>query len=432
MKRLFLVLGSVLLVAIWSTPAGAAEDQGRARKRGGGGAQSAPKRSGGSRASAPRRAAPAPRTSARGGNSRKVSGTPRRGRVAARDQAGGRPRGQRAGTVSQSKAPNKPRNGRVTSSGRRGGSTRALPRRAPRQDATAGNGRGRVATGTTGGRRGLSSGRKTTVAGKPTRVVAGGRAGERTRNPAAATGGRRGLSSPTTGTARPRIIPVSKAAGGALVGDQSRQGFRPGAGRTPGGRGAGGRGAIDRRPRRGNVVGSAVRRPELSSRPIVINNYNGGRRGRGFRGYTPYHGRHRHGAPHVYGSYFYFPGYSTFSVGFGGGYGYASYDYSRYDPYWYGHYGHTYGYNAYDWGQRYDYYTGSLRLKVQPRFAEVYVDGYYVGLVNDYDGIFQRLRLEEGPHHIEIRDVGFLPLEFEVMILPGETITYEGYLEPVP
>jgi hypothetical protein len=180
----------------------------------------------------------------------------------------------------------------------------------------------------------------------------------------------------------------------------------------------------NRAPRNGNVVGYAARRPTLRSRPIVINNNygNGGRRGGGR--YTTYRGRHGYSRNHIYGSYFYFPGYSTFSVGIGYG---ANY---RYAPYWHGSYGQAYGYDAYGYQSSYrnDYYTGSLRLKVQPRFGEVFVDGYYVGLVNDYDGVFQRLRLEEGPHHIEITEAGFVPLEFDVLILPGETITYEGYL----
>ena len=179
-------------------------------------------------------------------------------------------------------------------------------------------------------------------------------------------------------------------------------------------------------------MGRAVQRAQLSSRPIVINNYGNRGRGRGYRGYTPYYGRHRYGAPQIYGNYFYFPGYSTFGLGFGAGY--AS-SYYRHDPYWYGHYGHSYGYDPYQYGAGgygyWDYY-GSLRLKVKPRFGEVFVDGYYVGLVNDYDGVFQRLRLEEGPHHIEVREPGFEPLAFEVLILPGETITYEGYLIPLP
>ena len=38
-----------------------------------------------------------------------------------------------------------------------------------------------------------------------------------------------------------------------------------------------------------------------------------------------------------------------------------------------------------------------------PRNAEVYVDGRYAGIVDDYDGTFQRLDLEPGSHEIEIR-----------------------------
>ncbi len=187
---------------------------------------------------------------------------------------------------------------------------------------------------------------------------------------------------------------------------------------------------VNRRRPGGRVVGSAVRRPPLSSRPIVVNNYRG--RG-GARGYNRYGGRYRYGAPSIYGSYFYFPGYSTFNVGIGVGYG-SGYGYN---PYWNGYYSNAYGYSPYNYGAYgagygTGYLTGSLRLKVQPRFGEVFVDGYYVGVVNDYDGIFQRLHLEEGPHHIEIVEPGFETLGFDVLILPGETITYEGYLLPLP
>lgn len=183
-------------------------------------------------------------------------------------------------------------------------------------------------------------------------------------------------------------------------------------------------GVINRRPPNGNVVGQAVPRSTLESRPIVINNYeNSGRRGG--RSYTRYRGRHYYGAPSIYGSYFYFPGYSTF----GAGYGYGS---SYYSPYWNGYYGNSFGYAPYTYPYGGYDYTGSLRLKVRPRFGEVYVDGYYVGLVNDYDGIFQELRLEEGPHHIQIHERGFAPLEFDVYILPGQKITYEGNLAPLP
>jgi hypothetical protein len=75
--------------------------------------------------------------------------------------------------------------------------------------------------------------------------------------------------------------------------------------------------------------------------------------------------------------------------------------------------------------------TGNLRLKVQPRDAKVYVDGYFVGVVDSFDGVFQKLAIEAGSHRVEIRADGFEPAQFEVMVTPGETITYKGQLKPL-
>lgn len=71
---------------------------------------------------------------------------------------------------------------------------------------------------------------------------------------------------------------------------------------------------------------------------------------------------------------------------------------------------------------------GGLRITDAPRYARVFADGYYVGLVNDFDGIFQHLNLEAGPHRIEIEDEGYGAIAFDVYIRPGQTITYRaGY-----
>jgi hypothetical protein len=80
--------------------------------------------------------------------------------------------------------------------------------------------------------------------------------------------------------------------------------------------------------------------------------------------------------------------------------------------------------------QGYGYAVGYLRLRVSPRHAQVFVDGYYAGVVDDYDGIVQSMTLEDGPYHIEIVAPGFAPLEFDVRILPGQKITYRGDLLP--
>jgi hypothetical protein len=154
---------------------------------------------------------------------------------------------------------------------------------------------------------------------------------------------------------------------------------------------------------------------------------------------TPYHG---------YGRQYYNPG----------GFGYYYYDpwiwygfgWPGYAPYWAGYYGsvpYYYGYGpGYGYGYGAPYYgsaitayggphgwsIGGVRLKVEPNDAEVYVDGYYAGVVDDFDGMWQQLRLDDGGHRIEVRKPGMETLTFEVMIQPGRTITHRGRLTPTP
>ncbi len=108
-----------------------------------------------------------------------------------------------------------------------------------------------------------------------------------------------------------------------------------------------------------------------------------------------------------------------------GGYGFGGY-YGFYDPWYYG--GHGYRYNQPIYLRRDD---GTVRLKVTPRDASVYVDGYYAGVVDDFDGFFQRLPLEPGPHRIEMQLDGYAPLTFDVRILPERRTTFEGELKPL-
>jgi hypothetical protein len=71
---------------------------------------------------------------------------------------------------------------------------------------------------------------------------------------------------------------------------------------------------------------------------------------------------------------------------------------------------------------------GGLRITGAPREAHVFADGYYVGIVNDFDGIFQHLNLEAGPHRIEIEVPGYETIAFDVMVQPGRTVTFRADL----
>ena len=127
---------------------------------------------------------------------------------------------------------------------------------------------------------------------------------------------------------------------------------------------------------------------------------------------------------------YYYPR-SLYPYGYGGfGLGYFYYDPyfwgpsygGYYDPYYYGGGGGGGGY--YGGG----YAEGELRLEVKPRDAEVYVDGYYAGRVDDFDGVFQSLKIQEGAHAIRIVAPGFEPLDFNINIYPGRKISYRGEL----
>ncbi len=74
---------------------------------------------------------------------------------------------------------------------------------------------------------------------------------------------------------------------------------------------------------------------------------------------------------------------------------------------------------------------GSIKLKVKPKEAEVYVDGTYYGQVDHYDGAFQHLDLSSGTHKVEIRANGYQTLQIEMRVLPGKTVTYTGEMKPV-
>jgi hypothetical protein len=112
-------------------------------------------------------------------------------------------------------------------------------------------------------------------------------------------------------------------------------------------------------------------------------------------------------------------GHMSVYFGWGSGYRYGA-------PYS----GRVYGYAAPSrvYGSR--RYFGDVRLLVRPRHAEVYVDGYYAGIVDNFDGIFQRLTLESGPHQIEIAAPGFEPQVFDVYVDPTRTVDLHGDLYP--
>jgi hypothetical protein len=92
---------------------------------------------------------------------------------------------------------------------------------------------------------------------------------------------------------------------------------------------------------------------------------------------------------------------------------------SWYDPYR--------GYGAPYVGPRLARY-GGISFDIQPYDAEIYVDGYRVGCVEEYSPYEGPLTLAAGRHWIELRAPGYRRLSFEITVVPGQVIPYRGSL----
>ncbi len=106
----------------------------------------------------------------------------------------------------------------------------------------------------------------------------------------------------------------------------------------------------------------------------------------------------------------------------------------------YGHgYGHGFAYRSY--GHGYGGYgpgysnDGAVRIEVEPKESreeiQVYVDEGHAGVVDDFDGAFQRLYLPLGKHEVELRLDGFKTMRMAIFVSPGKTYHIRGRLEPL-
>jgi hypothetical protein len=99
-------------------------------------------------------------------------------------------------------------------------------------------------------------------------------------------------------------------------------------------------------------------------------------------------------------------------------------------PGWYGFDPYFYYPGLVPYG-RVDDGRSSLRLQVSPRQAEVFVDGYRAGTVDDYDGFGQRLQLPPGGHRIEIYLAGYRTVSEALLFSPGHDHKIKLTMEPL-
>jgi hypothetical protein len=71
----------------------------------------------------------------------------------------------------------------------------------------------------------------------------------------------------------------------------------------------------------------------------------------------------------------------------------------------------------------------SLQLRVTPWDAEVFLDGFYAGTVDDFDGSDERLQVDPGNHTVEVFRPGHRTLTQKIYLQPGQTFTLAAVLE---
>jgi hypothetical protein len=74
---------------------------------------------------------------------------------------------------------------------------------------------------------------------------------------------------------------------------------------------------------------------------------------------------------------------------------------------------------------------GTLQLEVAPNIAQVYVDGFYVGTVEDLSRLGAGLTVGAGWHRLEFRAPGYVTPAVNVTIEANRTFTYRGELKPI-
>ena len=231
-----------------------------------------------------------------------------------------------------------------------------------------------------------------------------------------------------------RAVPRGTASGGSSSGSGGDN-ANSGRTRNPGGNNASGTREVPEWSRpRGDRPATGVAVDRVGPPPDRDRDRDRGRFGAGSGGYyDPYY----YGGGYGYGGY----GYGSCGIGctfspyyypYGFGMGYGLYSGLGWNPY-YGdpmdsYYGGSGGYSSGLYNTR---DQGNLKLKVKPRAAKVYVDGYFVGTVDQFDGAFQKLSLNGGRHKVEVRADGFETAEFDVLITPSQTITFQGELKRI-
>jgi hypothetical protein len=79
-------------------------------------------------------------------------------------------------------------------------------------------------------------------------------------------------------------------------------------------------------------------------------------------------------------------------------------------------------------------HRADLRLRIAPEPAEdaaVYIDGFYAGVVDDFNGVFQALPLTSGGHRIALYLAGYRTIRRNIYLSPGSMFTLHETMQPL-
>jgi hypothetical protein len=97
-------------------------------------------------------------------------------------------------------------------------------------------------------------------------------------------------------------------------------------------------------------------------------------------------------------------------------------------------YGYEYGYGPYSSylplaGPPAPPRVGNLRFETHPETAQVFVDGNYTGIVQDYGMDGRPLELAVGQHSVELKAAGYMPVSFNINISSDRPSRFRGDLQ---
>jgi hypothetical protein len=72
-----------------------------------------------------------------------------------------------------------------------------------------------------------------------------------------------------------------------------------------------------------------------------------------------------------------------------------------------------------------------LILDVYPPTAQIFADGYYIGIPEDFRFEGGGAVLEPGPHRIDVLERGYEPVSFDVNLTRGQSATFRHHMTPI-